>query len=182
MNKAQTHGSHGMKTKQLKVRLNSSPQTFRLYNIACRKEYAAFNVWIISLYISCFYSQERQVWKPYYINRDLLLRDCFILHSGARFKCNPIYTSQILRLSLHSVFIPKNFRTYTRYPRIYVDISVTALSKAWTIVTRLNAGIMGSNPLNACMSVCLFCVCVVLCIGSGLVTGSFPVQGVLPSV
>jgi hypothetical protein len=27
----------------------------------------------------------------------------------------------------------------------------------------------------------LFCVCVVLCVGSGLVTGSSPIQGVLPS-
>jgi hypothetical protein len=27
----------------------------------------------------------------------------------------------------------------------------------------------------------LFCVCVVLCVGSGLATGSSPVQGVLPS-
>jgi hypothetical protein len=26
-------------------------------------------------------------------------------------------------------------------------------------------------PLNAWMSVCLFCVCVVLCVGSGLLTG-----------
>jgi hypothetical protein len=28
----------------------------------------------------------------------------------------------------------------------------------------------------------LFCVCVVLCVGSGLATGSLLVQGVLPSV
>jgi hypothetical protein len=32
------------------------------------------------------------------------------------------------------------------------------------------------------MSVCLFCVCVVLCEGRGLAIGSFPVQGVLPTV
>jgi hypothetical protein len=30
--------------------------------------------------------------------------------------------------------------------------------------------------------VCLFCVCVVLCVGSGLATGWSPVQGVLPTV
>jgi hypothetical protein len=30
--------------------------------------------------------------------------------------------------------------------------------------------------------VCLFCVFVVLCVGSGLATGRSPVQGVLPSV
>jgi hypothetical protein len=34
------------------------------------------------------------------------------------------------------------------------------------------------------MDVCvrLFCVCVVLCLGRGLATGWFPVQGVLPTV
>jgi hypothetical protein len=32
------------------------------------------------------------------------------------------------------------------------------------------------------MSVCLFCVCVVLCAGSGLATGWSPVQGVLPTM
>jgi hypothetical protein len=44
-------------------------------------------------------------------------------------------------------------------------------------------GIVGSNPTRG-MDVCvrLFCVCVVLCVGSGLAIGSSPVQGVLPSV
>jgi hypothetical protein len=46
-----------------------------------------------------------------------------------------------------------------------------------------NAGIMGSNPTQD-MDVCarLFCVCVFLCVGSGLATGWSPVQGVLPIV
>jgi hypothetical protein len=34
--------------------------------------------------------------------------------------------------------------------------------------------------MNVC--VCLFCVCVVLCVGSCLATGWSPVQGVLPTV
>jgi hypothetical protein len=29
---------------------------------------------------------------------------------------------------------------------------------------------------------CLFCICVVLCVGRGLATGCYPVQGVLPNV
>jgi hypothetical protein len=38
-------------------------------------------------------------------------------------------------------------------------------------------------PLQALdVSVRLFCVCVVLCVGNGLATGSSPVQGVLPTV
>jgi hypothetical protein len=30
--------------------------------------------------------------------------------------------------------------------------------------------------------VCLFCVCVDLCVGSGLATGWSPIQGVLPTM
>jgi hypothetical protein len=46
-----------------------------------------------------------------------------------------------------------------------------------------NTGNMGSNPTPG-MDVCvrLFCVCVVLCVGSGLATGWSPVQGVPPTV
>jgi hypothetical protein len=56
-------------------------------------------------------------------------------------------------------------------------------SKAWTVFARSNAEIVGSNSTRG-MDVCvrLFCVCVVLCIGSGLVTDWSPVQGVLPTV
>jgi hypothetical protein len=48
---------------------------------------------------------------------------------------------------------------------------------------RLNTGTVASNPTRG-MDVCmpLFCVCAVLCVGSGLVTGWSPVQGVLPTV
>jgi hypothetical protein len=47
----------------------------------------------------------------------------------------------------------------------------------------IHTGIVVSNPTR-CMDICmhLFCVCVVLCIGSGLATGWSPVQGVLPTV
>jgi hypothetical protein len=50
-------------------------------------------------------------------------------------------------------------------------------------VARSSTGIVGSN-LTWNMDVCmrLFCVRVVLCIGSGLATGSSPVQGALPIV
>jgi hypothetical protein len=40
--------------------------------------------------------------------------------------------------------------------------------------------IQGMDVWCGCMH--LFCVCVVLCLGSGLATGSSAVQGVLPSV
>jgi hypothetical protein len=50
-------------------------------------------------------------------------------------------------------------------------ITVAARSKARTSFARSNAGIVGSNPTQ-CMDVCvrLFCVYVVLCVGSGLAT------------
>jgi hypothetical protein len=62
-------------------------------------------------------------------------------------------------------------------------ITVAARSKAQTVFARSNTGIGGANPTWG-MDVCvrLFCVCVVLCVGSGLTTGSSPVQGVLPTV
>jgi hypothetical protein len=62
-------------------------------------------------------------------------------------------------------------------------ITEAAWSKAWTVFARSNTGIMGSNPtqgMDAC--VCVYSVCVVLCVGRGLATGSSPVQGVLPTV
>jgi hypothetical protein len=62
-------------------------------------------------------------------------------------------------------------------------ITLTARSKAWTVFPRSNAGIVGSNPTQGMdFSVRLFCVCVVLRVGSGLSTGRSPVQGVLPTV
>jgi hypothetical protein len=51
-------------------------------------------------------------------------------------------------------------------------ITVTARYKAWTFFARSNAEIVGSNTIQG-MDVCvrLFCVYVVLCVGSGLVKG-----------
>jgi hypothetical protein len=64
-----------------------------------------------------------------------------------------------------------------------VAIRVAARSEAWYAFTLWNTGIVGSNPTQ-CMDVCVrfFCVCVVLCVGSGLATGWSPVQGVLLTV
>jgi hypothetical protein len=65
-----------------------------------------------------------------------------------------------------------------RGPRLNVSygtdspITVATRSKAGTLFARSNTGIVGSNPIRD-IDVCpgLFCVCVVLCVGSGLVTG-----------
>jgi hypothetical protein len=60
---------------------------------------------------------------------------------------------------------------------------VAVRSKAWTVFAHSNIEIVGSNPTGG-MDVCvrLFSVCVVLCVGSGLVTGRSPIQGVLQAV
>jgi hypothetical protein len=62
-------------------------------------------------------------------------------------------------------------------------ITVAELSNAWTVFVRLNTGIVGSNPTRG-MDVCvrLFCVCVVLRVGSGLATGWSLVQEIQPTV
>jgi hypothetical protein len=54
-------------------------------------------------------------------------------------------------------------------------IRVSARSKAWSVFPRSKTGLVGSNPTRG-MDVCLrlFCVCVVLCAGSGLATGLIP--------
>jgi hypothetical protein len=42
---------------------------------------------------------------------------------------------------------------------------------------------MGSNPTQSMdVSVRLFCVCVVLCVGSGIATGWSPIKRILPTV
>jgi hypothetical protein len=54
---------------------------------------------------------------------------------------------------------------------------VAARSKVWTAFVRSNAGIMGSKPtrgINVCVR--LLCLCVVLCVDSGLATDWTPVQ------
>jgi hypothetical protein len=60
---------------------------------------------------------------------------------------------------------------------------MAAGSKAWTVVARSNAGVLGSNPtrgIDVCM--CVYSVCVVLCVGNGLATEWSPFQGVLPTL
>jgi hypothetical protein len=62
-------------------------------------------------------------------------------------------------------------------------IAVATWSKAWAVLVRLNTRVMGLNPtrgMDACVH--LFCVCVVLCVGSSLMMGWPLIQGVLPTV
>jgi hypothetical protein len=81
---------------------------------------------------------------------------------------------------IKSAYLTKNLK----WLDFIKPITVLAWSKAWTVFTRSNAGIVDSNltqAMDVC-TVCLFCVCVALCVGRGLATGWSPVQGVLPTV
>jgi hypothetical protein len=76
-----------------------------------------------------------------------------------------------------SIIIIKGYRRYL------VPITVATRSKVWNVFARLDTGVVGSNStwgLDVC--VLLFCVCAVLCAGSGLATDWSSVQGVLPTV
>jgi hypothetical protein len=53
-----------------------------------------------------------------------------------------------------------------------------ARSKIWTVFARSNTGIVSSNLTQATD----ICVCVILWVGGGLVTGWSPVQGALPCI
>jgi hypothetical protein len=61
-------------------------------------------------------------------------------------------------------------------------ITVAARSKLWPSSPAETLGSWARIPLEAWMSVRLFCVCVVLCVVSGLARGWCLVQGVLPTV
>jgi hypothetical protein len=56
-----------------------------------------------------------------------------------------------------------------------MSITVTVRSNAWTVFVHLKYGVAGSNRTRGMdVCVCLFCVCLVLCVGSGLATGWSP--------
>jgi hypothetical protein len=52
-----------------------------------------------------------------------------------------------------------------------MPITVAVRSKARTVFAHSKTGFIDSNPTQGIdVCVCLFCVCVVLCVGSGLAT------------
>jgi hypothetical protein len=82
-------------------------------------------------------------------------------------------------------FLPLDGKSDSKY--ITYDFAFTIIvfadhsgppSKAWIVFARSNARIVGSNP-NRGMDVCVYSVFV---LGTGLATGWWLVQGVLPKV
>jgi hypothetical protein len=52
-------------------------------------------------------------------------------------------------------------------------VTIAERSKTCTVFALSEAGIVGSNPtqsMDVLVCVCIFCVCVVLCLGRGLMT------------
>jgi hypothetical protein len=86
-------------------------------------------------------------------------------------------------LDLHTWFLLQfwtliNVSIWARKP-----ITAAARSKAWTVFALPNTGTVGSNPTQGMdVYVRLFCVSLVLYVGSDLATGWSVVQGVLPTV
>jgi hypothetical protein len=79
--------------------------------------------------------------------------------------------SQLLE-KLQVAQVLKNSPTFCVTQKFIALIRVAALYKASSVFPRSNTGIVGSNSTGD-MDVCvrLFCVCVVLCVGTGLGTG-----------
>jgi hypothetical protein len=75
--------------------------------------------------------------------------------------------SEVLTLAQHHKIISSSFCIWLLTMHM-VPITVAMWSKAWTVFSRLNTGIVGSNPIQS-MDVCLHLFCV--CVGSGLATG-----------
>jgi hypothetical protein len=104
-----------------------------------------------------------------------IISDFSLVHPLTQFLFRQGYPSLCQHKFLRKICVSRNDE---------VPITVAAHSKAWTVFARSNAGIVGLNHTqrHACLCVLLFCVCVVLCVGSSLVTGWSLVQGVLPPV
>jgi hypothetical protein len=66
---------------------------------------------------------------------------------------------------------------------LFMNWKDAARSKVWTVFSRSNTGIVGSNPTPG-MDVCVYVysVFILFCVGSGLVAAWSPVERVLPTV
>jgi hypothetical protein len=70
-------------------------------------------------------------------------------------------------------------------PSSYMPVTVAEWSKAWTVLARLDAGIVGSNRtrvMDVYVYVYVYCMFVLFCVGRGLAMSWSLVQGVLPTV
>jgi hypothetical protein len=67
----------------------------------------------------------------------------------------------------------------------YKPVTVVECSKAWTLLARSDAGIVGSDPtrgMDVYVNMYVYSMFVLSCVGRGLAMSWSLVQGVLPSV
>jgi hypothetical protein len=107
------------------------------------------------------------------------------IHSRLRFKdawntCQNTFTFSESRRGVLKVLLSLKFCRIVIKLVVIMPTTVAARSKACepSSPDRI-LGPWVRIPLKAWMSVCVFCVCVVLCVGSGFATGWSPIRGVL---
>jgi hypothetical protein len=129
------------------------------------------------------YSSSPSLWRAthQHCTTAAVLRSCFNYDPALGFNQSTDITVNVLMCCL-SIILLKFYLIQCSLVSLirYGSIIVAARSKAWTVFARSSAGIVLSIPTQG-MYICvhLFCVCVVLCVGSGLATGWSPAQGVL---
>jgi hypothetical protein len=109
------------------------------------------------------------------------VRGVIAINEQVRVQCYSYSTIHCIAVTLYMKLLHPNFvwncklvQLLSRMP-LTPPITVGVRSKAWTVFARSNTGVVGSNPtqsMDGCLR--LFCVCVVLCVGSGLATGWSP--------
>jgi hypothetical protein len=102
---------------------------------------------------------------------------CSLVHSSTS---DSTYSQQMCNIVPCFGFISNKWWVPDQMKRF---IKSLATSISHTVCARSDAGIVGSNPTRV-MDICvrLFCVCIVLFVGSGLATGLSLIQGVLSFV
>jgi hypothetical protein len=108
---------------------------------------------------------------------------CFPVGYLSLIWCCCIYSKGITCVLIKYLHLSSKTRDFTCTGTKSLPITVATQCKAWAVFACLNTGIMGSNQTRGMdVSVRLFCVCFILCVGSGLAMDWSPVQGVLPTV
>jgi hypothetical protein len=107
---------------------------------------------------------KRKIWAPAR-NRTL------VVHSSSP-ELSHYYWPRYLDHGCHDADSERTYLSFQDYSGYLLPVTVAARSKAWTVFSRSDAGIVGLIPTQDayiwCMRMRLFCVYVVLCLGRGL--------------
>jgi hypothetical protein len=123
----------------------------------------------------------------YQANRQLWLQSYITLFAQFLFSIMKIYMCRlILRENSHKIIRFYKTKPNLMYWWYFPEAIIIYANHSGRAVWGMNylRSLIGSNPaqdMDVCI-MCIYCVCVVLCVGSGLPTGWSPVKGVLPAV